>query len=229
VVVEVVDAVGDDPLDGLAALVRAHAWSRLRVEEQGPPPRWQLTLLVDGSGSMRPAIDDGSVAALVEAVVGLGAVLGVGGTPRTGVYGRPVTWLADGPGRHLAHTVETTIREGGYGVGFRPSAVELPARGDGGSAVVLITDGPPADAAELAARCARDDVRCQILVAGPEDSVRHAPPGTDGAYTVLAPPPPGRSAREHLLEPGSGAVLDAVLTSLLDSWTHAPDTQDAPR
>lgn len=231
-VVEVLDAVGDDPLDGLAAVVRAQAWKHLQVEEYGPPPRWALSLLVDGSGSMRAGIDDGSVAALVEAVVGLAAVLGAGGTARTGISGRAVTWLADSPGRHLADTVVTAIRDGGYGVGFRPSATELPAAGpDGRGAVVLITDGSPPDAAALAERCARDGVHGQVLVTGHQAVVGNPPPGI--AYTVLAPPPPGRPALEHLRAPESAAVLDAFLTSLLAPWTRSfgpehPDQEPTP-
>lgn len=231
--VEVVDAVGEDPMEGLAARVRSRAWAALRVEERGHPERHLTTLLVDRSGSMRPAVEDGSLAALVEAVVGLASVVGRREPVRVGLTGRLVTWLPPARGPELARVVVAALDEDGYGCGFRPSGIELdaPEDPDRPSAVFVLTDATPSDVAVLAAQARHDGRRRHVLVAGHDQAGR-----TTAAvpHTVLAPPPGGQRAVEHLLAAGSKRALEEFLDSLLAPWalpagepTHpAPTTPD---
>lgn len=227
VAVEVVDAVGEDPMEGLAARVRSRAWAALRVEERGHPDRRRTTLLVDRSGSMRPAAEDGSLAALVEAVAGLASVVGRRDPVRVGLTGRLVTWLPPVRGPELARSVVAALAERGHGCGFRPSAVELDSpdayRREPGTepgAVFVVTDTTPSDVATLADQTRRDGRLRQVLVAGPD----HAGRATSALpHTVLAPPPPGLRATEHLLGPGSHGALDAFLDSLLAPWAALAD------
>ena len=90
------------------------AWAALLVEERGHPERHDTTLLVDRSASMRSAVADGSLATLVEAVVGLASVIGRRDPVRVGLAGRLVTWLPPVRGPELPAAVATALEDGGY-------------------------------------------------------------------------------------------------------------------
>ncbi len=217
--VEVVDAVGEDPMEGLAARVRSAAWAALRVEERGHPERHDTTLLVDRSASMRSAVADGSLATLVEAVVGLASVIGRRDPVRVGLAGRLVSWLPPVRGPELPAAVAAALEDGGYGCGFRPASADLDDTPGRPSAIFLLTDATPGDVTALADRSRRDGRRRHVLVAGPDLAGRR----TAGVpHTVLVPPPPGARSTEHLLAPESRRVRERFLASLLAPWSDPP-------
>lgn len=214
-----VSAVADDPVDGFAARVRSGARVVLGRDELAGPDRVDLLIGVDTSASMRPALSDGSVAALVDAVVGLSYVVGRPGRVRAGLLGRRPSWLPELPGRELSGAVLAEIERVGLECGFRPSAAPPPVPvGTGRPAVMfLVTDAVPADAGVLAKAGDRDGIALHVLVSGWPGTSGDCPAGV--ACTVLEPPPPPTSAAQHLLQPSSAAAVESFVSSLVVHWT----------
>lgn len=222
--VSAVNAVTDGPIDRFAARVRSRARAVLGRDEIAGTDRADLLVAVDISASMRPALSDGSVAALVDAVVGLSYVVGRPGRVRAGLLGRRACWLPELPARGLSDAVLAEIGRTGLECGFRPSHAPLPVPVGAGPPVVMymVTDAAPPDAEALAEATARDGVTRHVLVSGREGTFPACPSGV--RYTVLEPPPPATSAAEFLLQPSSAAAVETFVSSLVAPWAagHRP-------
>jgi hypothetical protein len=152
-----------------------------------------LTVAVDLSASMAPVIGDGSVAAVVDGVVGLGQVVGFGRSLDVRLLGeRPVDVEPVAPTALAAATMKA-IGRAGLGCGFR--SVPTTARESPGSVTYVVTDGVPADVAALRAAKRRGEHRHLVVVT----SARLPPGAADLGATVVAPPPHGTDATAHLV------------------------------
>jgi len=224
--VSAVNVVADDPVDGFAARVRSGARAVLGRDELAAPDRVDLLVGVDVSASMRPAVSDGSVAALVDAVVGLSYVVGQPGRVRAGLLGRRPSWLPELPGRELSAAVVAEIARAGLECGFRTSAVPpaVTVGTDRPAMMFLVTDAVPPDAGVLAEAAARDGTTRHVLVSGWPGASGVSPTGV--RCTVLEPPPPAAFASQHLLQPSSATAVESFVSSLVAYWTTGADGTD---
>lgn len=228
--VAAMNAVAEEPMDGFAAHVRSVARTVLGRDELPGSDRVDLLVGVDISASMRPAVADGSVAALVDAVVGLSTVVGRPGRVRAGLLGRRPCWLPEMPARDLSAAVVAEIGRTGPECGFVRSPAPPPDEvGSGGPTMMfLVTDAAPPHAQLLAEATERDGITRHILVSGWPGACGDCPAGL--RCTVLEPPPPvATSAGQHLLQPSSAAVVETFVSSLLAGWTNEFDGADAYR
>jgi hypothetical protein len=178
-------------LGPLAGLARAAARHRLGVERTAEAV--DLTVAVDLSASMAPVIGDGSVAAVVDVVVGLAQVVGFGRSLGVRLLGeRPVDVEPVAP-TALAAVTTTAISRAGLGCGFR--SVPDGVLDSPGSVTYVVTDGVPADVAALRAAHRRGERRHLVIVT----PARLPPAAADLGATVVAPPPPGTDAAAHLV------------------------------
>lgn len=234
VTVTAVESAGDEPVGGLAARVRSEAWSRLRISELGAPARSDLAIGIDVSSSMLASFVDGSVAALVEAVVGVSFVVGrPPGRVRACLLGQTPTWLPEMPGHELPDAVIAAVRRSGLECGFRPWTATPPVAEDGRSVFYVLTDAEPPDAGAFAAATATDGVIRHLIISGcpPLDTESSTEPRSDSPSlrsprTVVEPPTLSRrpatvttAAADDLQEPSSGPRLTALVSSLLAPWT----------
>lgn len=226
--VSAMNGIAEDPVDGFAARVRSTARTVLG-DELPDPDRVDLLAGVDVSASMRPALADGSVAALVDAVVGLSYVVGRPGRVRAGLLGRRPSWLPEMPGRELSGALVAEIRRSGLECGFHQSSVAPPPGigADQPMVMFLITDTAPPHARTLARAGKRDRVTPHILVSGWAGACGASPTGP--RLTVLEPPPPTASAVQHLLQPSSAPVVETFVASLVAPWTTELGSADAHR
>lgn len=122
-----------------------------------------VTVAVDGSASMRPFVDDGSVATVVGILEGIAQVIAPGRPVLGAVVGLERKPLAAQPGA-LGDAVTRQLRTGVPSTGFRASSC-LPGgvRPDQATATYIVTDSVPPDLEELARRGAVDDVHLVVL------------------------------------------------------------------
>ncbi|MBL8926650.1 MAG: hypothetical protein JNM77_10465 [Pseudonocardia sp.] len=182
--------VSDEPLGPLSAAARAAARHRLGVERASEPR--DLLVAVDMSASMAPRLADGTVAAVVDVVVGLSQVIGAGRGLTVSLLAEPTRRvLADVPAE-LAAATTREAKAAGLSCGFR----SVPP-GDGvnrETVVYVVTDAVPADVAALRAARGRGENLSLVLVGCGRPSRAAA----DVPTARLTPPPPGVSADEHL-------------------------------
>lgn len=210
--VRAVRAPVEGPARGLSARVGAEARRLLGTDEIAGHERARLVVGVDCSGSMRGPLQDGSVAALVEAVAGLARVVGDGDPAQVLLLGRQSRRLTVSAEAELGTTVQAELLKTGFEVGFRPAVDDLPC-GPGRTVGYLVTDAEPSNAADLAVA---HPVEWHVLVAGTA-AAGHGPV----ISTALERPPAGTAATEFLQTPGGAAALSALVSSMLTHWKGA--------
>ena len=204
--VTALNAVADKPLGRLSAAARAAARHRLGVERTDEPT--DLLVAVDMSASMAPAFADGTVAAVVDIVVGLAQVTGFGRDLQVWLLGEQAVRVpAPDEPTELATATMSAIAATGLGCGFRSAPAGIP---DGREQVVfVVTDAVPPDAGELRAARLRGQDRRLVVV----DRGLPSRAAADLPTTVLEPPPAGVDAAKHLLD--TPELLTATVAAML--------------
>jgi hypothetical protein len=216
VVVEVQDATRlqvtalaippNTPLGPLAAAARDAARHRLGIE--AATQSGSLLVAVDMSVSMSAAFADGRISAVVDVVVGIADVIGLGQELRVCLLAEqpvllPLAELAD-----LAAATMVEVGRTGLGCGFRAIPPGLPTPEDG--VTFVVTDGVPADAAALRSARRRGEDLHLVLA----DRRAPSPWAADLPATLVGPPPDGVDASTHLLN--SPHLLREMVGSMLD-------------
>ena len=159
------------------------------------------------SSSTAPLYADGTVAAVVDVVVGLSHVIGHGRALDVALLGEPTVHVRSDEPIALAEATDEAIRTTGRGCGFRSVAREPQVGRE--TIVYVLTDAVPVDVGAIRAARDRGENRC-LVVAGHGRPSRSAP---DVPTTVLAPPPRGTTATDHLLRQPD--LLTDLVTSML--------------
>ena len=231
--VRVVAPIDDETLPGLVGLARAATRRVLGVDRVPAEDAVRVVVALDASASGRLLARSGATAAVTEVLLGMSRVLATE-PPRVAVVaGDELTWVPpSGDLAALAQAAVGAVAATGPTIGFRAAHRELRAAARHDDVVTYaVTDGIPADVADLDASAAADGAARHVVVVG------DAAPAPGAAATVpstrvLSTHVPtvdgvdGESLADRLVR--SPTLLDEVVRSLLQGC-FVPDSELARR
>lgn len=160
----------------------------------------QVTVLLDGSASMKPFMESGLVSGVIEVLRGLSAVVAPEGGFAVLIADDEVTSVsADDP--DWGEAVTAAMRGRGARVGFRSSRPELGNLRTERAVTYVVTDGPPADLTDLTAAGRQN----HVVMLCSEATLRAWALDPDLPYTVWNPTVPSPQ----------GPYLTSLVISLL--------------
>lgn len=192
-------AAPDAPLPPLSSRARVACRGALGVDSLPPERRVVVGCVIDASASLAPLVASGALAAAIDIVAGVAAVIGDSLPMRACLADGNNTEIPDGPLGELSGRVRQALDRSGYGVGANLDAAVGRIAGSTGLAVV-ITD--------IAIRPAQQAFPVNLLLL--TESARRYPGFNGGA---LPPPPPGVSAEPfydanpHLIDQAVAALV----------------------
>jgi hypothetical protein len=140
----------DEPLSELATAARVQARRALGARQLGGADARQVSLLVDGSASMWPRVEDGTVRAIVEVLVGIVQVLSPGKrftSVAVGHQRRKEDRFAGAGPVQIGEAIEAAMTERASSTGFRSARSAPPAVA--GELLYVLTDEVPVDLDDL--------------------------------------------------------------------------------
>jgi hypothetical protein len=223
--VRVTAPIDDETLPGLLGLARAATRRVLGVDRVPPRDAVRLVVSLDASASGRVLASSGATAAVTQVLLGMSRVL-ASEPPRFAVVaGDDLTWVpptTDLPG--MAHACVEAVVAAPPTIGFRAAHPELrAAAGEHDVVTCVVTDGVPADIADLAARGPADGAGPHLVVVG---DAAPSPEETGAVSTTNVRAVDGEPLADRLSR--SPAALDAVVRDLLRGCLH-PDSAFAAR
>lgn len=195
-------AAADVPLPPLSNRARVACRGALGVDSLRPERQLVVGCVIDASASVASHVSNGTLAAAVDVVAGIAAVLGGPHPPRACLADGNYTEIPEGSLGELATRVGEALGQAGYGVGANLDAAVGRIAGTTGFTVV-ITDA--------AIRPAQQAFPVSLLVLS-ESARRY--PGFSGA--ILLPPPAGHradlfyDAHPHLVDQAVRALVDPL-------------------
>ena len=216
----------DDELGGLAKAAQVATREILGVDQVDGTSSVNLVAAVDGSASMLAATRDGSVAALVEVLVGISRVISPGRTISGAIVTEDVAWVESAKSSGLGGELSRAQESRPLGTAFRSAAAGLAGRSANQNTVTyVITDAVPADIAELRAVDEVEGEARHLVVLGEAQAI--ALEGDPGLATTVVQPVLTEEGVAGRLE-FDGQALRQVIKSLLNGC-FVPGTDYAKR
>lgn len=201
-------------LSDLAQRARVAARELLGVDRVPAASAVALTIAVDQSASMRPAVQDGSVRAVADVVVGLSRVVSPGRPVRARLLTSPPAGPDDVEPARLAETLAARAAETPVRLGFRSAdpALGTPAA-EPGTVTYVVTDAVPADLDDEPGADGADRRHLVLLTAASAWEARDVTPRLP--VTVVPVPGSAGGAPPEWSFSGPGELHDLVRSLLV--------------
>jgi hypothetical protein len=196
----------DVELGPVATQARIAARSVLGFDQLPERMQFPITVVIDPSASMLPAVQDWSLAAVCDIIAGIASVASPHEPPRVCFHGPAVRWVDYPSLAEFGATVHSQFSSSYLVAGFRsPTGADL--RNPADSLTFIVSDAVPAVDPDLGIS---SDGRHLIVIAAPQ-SVGEIP--TQHPTATVVPPPRTGTAIDHAA--ANKQFVDSTVRSLL--------------